>query len=458
MKRSHEQRDKQPMASSLEAKKQAMMVANFNYKGGIGKSTFIGHLPPMLAKFGYNILIVDADPQANSTSFYIENYDPENLEDKRKIDEARRTRHLQNAMNRGDVHQMDEGEDELIEEAQDLEAVQASMAEELIQHQHKLIFPNPVVDDEPDDADPSIMSFFDFQKRSDGKSRNIMDAIQAFRRTRKADDIEVIQVNTQGVGSSSAGKMWLLPGDDSLHALNQMLSQNENLENSDFPDEVWSAFRDMCLSIAASKSVDFVFVDLGPSWDNLNKMIVTSCDFVQVTAFAEWFSWQSVTKLFQKLLPDWMNWQNKFTRQKSMYKKRHPHILPVVCMNYQVNVIQRRPTVSKTNNNYIYAMKLDIEKAFEQKILTGMFIGDHQNPAYVLPLWRHVRGLSISQEMGMPLYDLTRDAVVDYFQQDTKWVSNEFEKLQKDMAITKTRFTSIAKSYEILFRKWKTIL
>ncbi len=434
-----------------------MMIANFNYKGGIGKSTFIGHLPPMLAKMGYNVLIVDADPQGNSTSFYIENYDPEDIEDRKKSEAARKARHQVNAITRGTLSEMDEGQAEEAEEEETLDSVQKEMGNEMKAGQTILKFPTPQIDDEPGDADPSIYSTFDFRKenKANAKARNVMDGIQAFRRSNRADDIEVIRVNTQGEGASSKGSMWLLPGDDSLHALNQMLSQNERLENSDFPDEIWSAFREMCLAISKMRSVDFVFVDLGPSWDNLNKMIVTSCDFVQVTAFAEWFSWQSVTKLFQRLLPDWMDWQNKFTRGKTLYKKRHPYVLPVVCMNYQVNIVRRRPTVSKANNNYLAAMTQDIRQALDNKILTGMFVGDLEKPKYVLPLWRHVRGMSISQEMGIPLYDLTYESVVDYFQKDTKWVTNEFDKLQKDMAVTKARFSSIAKSYESLFQSWR---
>lgn len=430
-----------------------MIIANFNYKGGIGKSTFAGHLPPMLARHEYNCLIVDADPQGNSTSFYIENYDPDDAENRKKSEEARKKRHELNAIQRGHLHEMDQGDEEEAAEAEQLEAIQAAVLNDM-QSGIPLSFPNPQVDDEPIDSDPSIYSTFNFCKGSDGKARNVMDAIQAYRRDGRVDGIDIVQVNTQGEGASSKGHIWLLPGDDSLHSLNQMLSQNENLDNSDFPDEVWSAFRQMCLALAREKDIDFVFVDMGPSWDNLNKMIVTSSDFVQVTAFAEWFSWQSVTKLFQRLLPDWMRWQNRFTRDKTLYKKTHPYILPVVCMNYHVNIVKRRPTVAKANNNYIAAMTNDIEKAFEEKILKGMFVGDLTHPKYVLPLWRHVQGMSISQEMGVPLYDLTYEAVVDYFQTDNTWVGNEFRKLQKDIEISRSRFQSMARSYEVLHQSF----
>ncbi|HUZ31403.1 MAG TPA: AAA family ATPase [Xanthobacteraceae bacterium] len=47
-------------------------LALFNHKGGVGKTTLTINIADALADFGKTVLIVDADPQCNITSFYID--------------------------------------------------------------------------------------------------------------------------------------------------------------------------------------------------------------------------------------------------------------------------------------------------------------------------------------------------------------------------------------------------
>ncbi|MBV8618011.1 MAG: AAA family ATPase [Curvibacter sp.] len=44
----------------------------FNNKGGVGKTTLVYHLSWMLAELGLNVLVVDADPQANLTAAFLD--------------------------------------------------------------------------------------------------------------------------------------------------------------------------------------------------------------------------------------------------------------------------------------------------------------------------------------------------------------------------------------------------
>lgn len=46
-------------------------VALFNHKGGVGKTTLTVNIADALADMGRKVLLVDADPQCNLTSFYI---------------------------------------------------------------------------------------------------------------------------------------------------------------------------------------------------------------------------------------------------------------------------------------------------------------------------------------------------------------------------------------------------
>ncbi len=46
-------------------------IALFNHKGGVGKTTLTVNIADALANAGKRVLLVDADPQCNLTSFYL---------------------------------------------------------------------------------------------------------------------------------------------------------------------------------------------------------------------------------------------------------------------------------------------------------------------------------------------------------------------------------------------------
>jgi chromosome partitioning protein len=54
------------------------IIAVFNNKGGVGKTTLIYHLSHMFAKLSYRTLVVDLDPQANLTAAF---FDEDRLEE-----------------------------------------------------------------------------------------------------------------------------------------------------------------------------------------------------------------------------------------------------------------------------------------------------------------------------------------------------------------------------------------
>ena len=50
----------------------ALLVAFFNNKGGVGKTSLVYHLAWMYADLGVRVVAADLDPQANLTAAFID--------------------------------------------------------------------------------------------------------------------------------------------------------------------------------------------------------------------------------------------------------------------------------------------------------------------------------------------------------------------------------------------------
>jgi chromosome partitioning related protein ParA len=58
-------------SNSTSSPKKPFVIGAFSPKGGPGKTTSICNLAGLLADFGYKVLLVDTDPQASCTQFYV---------------------------------------------------------------------------------------------------------------------------------------------------------------------------------------------------------------------------------------------------------------------------------------------------------------------------------------------------------------------------------------------------
>jgi cellulose biosynthesis protein BcsQ len=72
----------------LEQRAAAPRISIFNHKGGVGKTTLTINLAYALADKGYEVLLVDSDPQCNLTSYLIEDTVVNDLLDRSDSDEG----------------------------------------------------------------------------------------------------------------------------------------------------------------------------------------------------------------------------------------------------------------------------------------------------------------------------------------------------------------------------------
>ncbi|MEY4903341.1 MAG: Sporulation initiation inhibitor protein Soj, partial [Bacteroidota bacterium] len=69
------------------------IIAFFNNKGGVGKTTLVYHLAWMMSELGKMVVVADLDPQANLSAMFLSNDTLANrIEDKKSVIEALRPR------------------------------------------------------------------------------------------------------------------------------------------------------------------------------------------------------------------------------------------------------------------------------------------------------------------------------------------------------------------------------
>ena len=92
------------------------------------------------------------------------------------------------------------------------------------------------------------------------------------------------------------------------------------------------AFRFMLHKLGREYDFEYMVVDTGPSNGMLNKVVVTSCDYMLAPVFPESFSDSSLSGMLNEVLPEWLDWQENFLRQQvsnpvaavSIYSGRRP--------------------------------------------------------------------------------------------------------------------------------------
>ncbi|KAG1676430.1 hypothetical protein FOA52_002250 [Chlamydomonas sp. UWO 241] len=256
----------------------------------------------------------------------------------------------------------------------------------------------------------------------------------------------------------------------------------------------------------------FVFVDMGSSNDDFNRMLTTSCDIVQPTIAPDMFSWSCATQMLACVLPQWLKhwaWVDKLCKGKqtglmSTYKgNRFPHIMPFMAMHYDIE-IKGRDFVRWADANYVSAVsttykeltlfvkggidgvgfspaeaelmteetRLHWRKFIEHEHATDLTEQDgkfgldlikkvqanfmiEDMPPVVL-LLRHLKFMSVCNEIGRAISDADPQSLRDYYfgpgveldEEDEKMVTSHWVKVKREKEYVSKQMTGLAESYD----------
>ncbi len=272
------------MASSTR-RTEPIVIAMYNYKGGVGKTTIAINLVATLATRGKRTLLVDCDPQSNATSFCLGSaqIDDEDGE----------------AMDDDDIPEEDseEDEDSLREGNEEQDNSTNQSAVKLTSDSLALIVQN---------HDYEAVDLEALRSRHEPT---------IYHHLREAM-LDKIAPDTHLAVKYVNENLWILPGDPRLIQLESEFMDALNLRGEFFIYRL-AGFRRMIDHIAKNPEleIEYVVVDLGPSAGAMNQVIILNCDYILPPLRADYFSLCSMDGLLNTLVPYWLEFLKKYKRE-----------------------------------------------------------------------------------------------------------------------------------------------
>ncbi len=343
------------------------MIAMYNYKGGVGKTTIAINLVAMLARQGRRTLLVDCDPQSNATSFYLGTTQTEDgdSEDEDQLPDINRPLGLlyQDQENsEEDIVGVDD-EDEETEDEHDEDHTASDVEEEGGRGRMR----HPTVKLTSDRIPPSVkepkwaVDIDDIRRR---REPTVYNHLRVAMRGAINPKEELPVKRVRGIQN-----LWILPGDPRLVRLETNFMDSLNF-HGDFFIHGLAGFRHMMYHIASNPEleIEYVVVDLGPSAGAINQVIILNCDYILPPLLADYFSVCSMDGLLNTLIPHWLDFLDKYRHEirnrplekedRRKYRKfgSPPKILPFLMNGYPMRdgiIVRNYAVWSQTMTNFV---------------------------------------------------------------------------------------------------------
>ena len=352
-----------------------VILALYNFKGGVGKSTTALNVAAMLAEQGRRVLVVDCDPQCNTTSFYL----PSATDEEDEEDEHTNLYSTCQAEDSDDDHEL------------------------------------------PDDPvkPPNKKDHFDLNALDHGIFKedaipDIWETLSPVRRGRTFD----LQPPSRYFKPNSlihGDNLLLIPGSPHIAEYESVMSGNTGAVKC----AVDGAFGMVLRSAAHVTESDIVIVDLGPCVSRLNQVLIASCDYILPPVVADYFSLSSIHVLLSNQLVQFMKTHRKileeekkqgddFKELKAMgfgFNAQFPRIFPFLVGNYmapkrRANRTSERQMIGVVYSKYVHAMRDCLHSSNRiPPAISALFVADKER--MVVCFCKNVSLIPMSQRWGI---------------------------------------------------------
>jgi cellulose biosynthesis protein BcsQ len=404
------------------------MFGLYNYKGGVGKSTLTINLAATFANEGYKTLIIDCDPQCNTSTFFL----PDTVKPKKKHSAD------DDAPVPGAVDSDNEAPTPLPTLAEGLGAFPEDLCRPLKIGRDTVVDYTSLVLDEASPFGESVGDFFK------------MMSPMIFPNARTL-------FSTPGVFKTDEPNLWLLPGSERVSEFENTysgLTSSTMQQRADFVGALRHAVHKLC----ERDGYDVVLLDFSPNSGVVNKALVMSCDFIIPPCFADYFSLSSVHGLLYKVIPRWLKWRAEAVEWQNQegvevdasYRlpTQPPKLLPFLVGNYGTSAANAPPGVQyivKGETVFVRALKDLVRKSGARgvpKVSRDIFAQPAEH--MVIAFLKNMGAISgIAHCVGVPVVNID----MEFLQNPATWGAPQRDATGYMVlgAHTKQRFAELAR-------------